>query len=631
MRKIKGTKENKCRSRQLFFVVMLLGIMTMGACNSAPVIAAPAVGKFSGAMLLSPKAVTSGFPREGKVTASALNVRKGAGTENSIMAVLKNGHSVEIQAAVETSPGSFWYEISFYQKGDKKTGYVSSKYIEAGASIVVGTPTPIAMFAENHAKDDVMVAVRKIQEDSSKEERSALIPYTEAFYVNESEVVYLLDTYGKRVLKVDGEEYEYISISDSVLPSDMICKNGELYIYDEAEQEFEIYNENGELLFVDEIILEDDYVKSLWEEEEGVALVTYGGKVLCPNRKSGELILAEQPFEKVFWEEETGDEAWDYSEYIGTDGCGYSYFANTSIIKDISILAGEISIGMQTAEGTTMGSYALPMLEYTYLPKHYVQIAGDGVIYLFVSTEESFEVRKLDITGLQTTNMDQIKNEVLELEKKYKKNAKSMTKRTVKLNREEVLDRANEMLNYTWTLREKNTKPLYAETTILPRYIQAIAQEHEGEKGWKVTMSGIPYCWGGFASPYNTSSKNRIDYLLDKKKYTAGNIYSYDYYIGGTAGLDCSGFVGTAYGITEKINTSMLLGIGKELDDMEQLQSMDMLLYPGNHVMLFYDELTDGAFLAAEATVRDGKVILHPKRWNELLMLKAYQMRSLYK
>ena len=55
----KYTKEKTYGSRLLLFAVMLLGLMTMGACNSAPVIAAPAVGRLSGAMLLSSKAVTS--------------------------------------------------------------------------------------------------------------------------------------------------------------------------------------------------------------------------------------------------------------------------------------------------------------------------------------------------------------------------------------------------------------------------------------------------------------------------------------------------------------------------------------------------------------------------------------------
>lgn len=621
-------KDKMSRGRLLLFGVIFFGTI-FGACNKITVAAAPMTGMFRFTTMVSEKAVTDGFPRKGKVTASALNVRKGAGTDKSIVTVLSNGHSVEIQDAVKTSSGNYWYKITFYKNGTKKTGYVSSKYIEAGERIAIGTPTPIPMFAANHGQENVVVAVRKIQEDSSEEERKVLISYSEAFYVNEEETVYLLDTYGERVLKISGKDYVYIPISDSVLPSDLICKNAELYVYDEAEQELEIYDETGRLLFVDEVCLENDYVKGLWEEAGEVVLTTYGGTVFYPDRKNGELITKEKRTEAV--PEAAKDGGWDYSEYMGTDASGYCYFANTSLIKELSIIAGEISIGMQTAEGDCLGNYALPMGDYTYLPKRYMQITGEGNIYLFVPTEESFEIRKISVAGQQTTAMEQIKKEALRLEKNYTQQAKSMTKRNVALSRTEVLDRADEMLNYTWTLQEKNTKLMYAETIILPRYIAAIVEEKEGEDDWKVSMTGIPYCWGGFASPYNTSSKSRISYMLNKRNYTAGNIYSEEQYIGGTAGLDCSGFVGTAYGIKEKINTSMLLGIGKKLTGMEQLQSMDMLLYPGNHVILYYDELEEGYFLAAEATIRDGKVILHPRSWNELLVLKNYQMRSMYK
>lgn len=57
---------------------------------------------------------------------------------------------------------------------------------------------------------------------------------------------------------------------------------------------------------------------------------------------------------------------------------------------------------------------------------------------------------------------------------------------------------------------------------------------------------------------------------------------------------------------------------------------MDMLLYPGEHVILYYGKLTDGVLLVTEVAVRDGKASVHPKRINELIVQPGYQMRKVW-
>ncbi len=62
----------------------------------------------------------------GKVTASELNVRDGAGTENDILFVLKKGVKVAVCDSDYDKNLFKWY----YIKADGKYGFVSSKYIE---------------------------------------------------------------------------------------------------------------------------------------------------------------------------------------------------------------------------------------------------------------------------------------------------------------------------------------------------------------------------------------------------------------------------------------------------------------------------------------------------------------------
>lgn len=85
--------------------------------------------------------LTSGFPRTATITASKLNVRSGAGTTTSLVAQISRGAAIIIEDCVKDTNNEYWYKISFYQDGESKTGYVSSKYVEVAAP--TATPTPI--------------------------------------------------------------------------------------------------------------------------------------------------------------------------------------------------------------------------------------------------------------------------------------------------------------------------------------------------------------------------------------------------------------------------------------------------------------------------------------------------------
>ena len=72
--------------------------------------------------------------QSGVVNADALNVRSGAGTSYSIIAVLYNGASVTVTGSANDSSGGKWYKISFTYSGSQKNGYVSSSYITIKSS-----------------------------------------------------------------------------------------------------------------------------------------------------------------------------------------------------------------------------------------------------------------------------------------------------------------------------------------------------------------------------------------------------------------------------------------------------------------------------------------------------------------
>lgn len=78
-----------------------------------------------------------------KVTASALNVRTGAGTENAILGVLKNG-----QVVAYSGEQSGWLKISY----QGQTGWIAKKYTEQSSA----APSPAASDGQNAAAPKTM-------------------------------------------------------------------------------------------------------------------------------------------------------------------------------------------------------------------------------------------------------------------------------------------------------------------------------------------------------------------------------------------------------------------------------------------------------------------------------------------
>lgn len=106
--------------------------------------------------------LTSGFPRTGTITATTLNVRSGIGTTTSIVAKLSKGAAIIIEDCVKDTSNVYWYKVSFYQDGESKVGYVSSKYVKVAAPTATPTPTatPIPTASPTPAIDSVEEVVK---------------------------------------------------------------------------------------------------------------------------------------------------------------------------------------------------------------------------------------------------------------------------------------------------------------------------------------------------------------------------------------------------------------------------------------------------------------------------------------
>lgn len=453
--------------------------------------------------------------------------------------------------------------------------------------------------------------------------------YAEGFWIDEEETVYLLKSYGKTVLELKKDGIREIELSASVLPTEIICTEDNMYVYDEILSELQVYTKDGGILYRDSIEFSDDYMRCLIKDDEKVEVLSYDGQRLVMDEESGTLVSLKK---EALPEVAPGE--YDYAEYIGTDAEENVYAVYTTLVKDCSVLAGELTLRAVSGDGELLGSHVLPIEEYTFLPRQYAQVLPNGNIYLLVPTEEAVEIRKVSLKEETVSNISLISETAFEAEREYASDAQSRRnqgkdcKEKVKLSRNEVYKRAQDMAEYEWILKKTHTNTSKANSGVtLPREIQAMKDANAEKSSWSVTMKGIPYCWGGFYA-LDMGYENNTFKKVIKNGYVAGNINANGYYKYLTAGLDCSGYVGAALGIKKKINTTSLSDIGSKVSDVKKLEKMDILVWPGDHVIFFCEWLDDATFLVSEANVRNGKAITQPKTLNNLIVTANYQMRS---
>lgn len=471
--------------------------------------------------------------------------------------------------------------------------------------------------------------VYSVNSSVPEESEEYALGYTDGFWMEEDETIYLLKSYGNAVLEIKESVRREIPLSASALPTDIVSDEEKLYIFDDILYELQIYTKQGELLVRKKIELTDDYVKELVKIEEGVAVLTFGSKQIPINSETCELNDSEAiqiaPVDVA---------GYDFAEYIGTDEDGTVYSVHTRLTEKCSIISGELTLRAVTAEGKVKGSYVLPTQEYSYLPGKYAHVMENGNIYLMIPTGETVEVRKVALKEEMTSVLETISEEASALESKYASDVRSRKRsglactEEVTMTRDEARQRADAMAEYEWTLRRTHTLTSKSEKGVtLPREVAYYKALNADNSSWRVEMKGIPYCWGGFYALDTGFSGRTFQQALDKY-YLAGNIEAKGNYKYLTAGLDCSGYVSAVFGFTSKKNTGALACLGSAVTDMRTLDLMDILVYPGSHIIFFCEWIDDATMLVTEANVRNGKVVTHPKTVNELIVSKRYQMRS---
>ena len=185
------------------------------------------------------------------------------------------------------------------------------------------------------------------------------------------------------------------------------------------------------------------------------------------------------------------------------------------------------------------------------------------------------------------------------------------------VTRAEAIQRAEDMCWVSWRYDASTMHTPTTSTTTSPTNLGSTS----------ITISGIPYCWGGMngidTATYTGSSRGYLQNFSDclTSGKTAGNINTTSAsWVSGTFGIDCSGFVCAAFKITSKVGTGTLAGYFEE-GDWPNAQSGDVAIYAGHHTFMVktayfsessgfymlttYESTTDGSTQRAKTHSRD--------------------------
>jgi hypothetical protein len=115
---------------------------------------------------------------------------------------------------------------------------------------------------------------------------------------------------------------------------------------------------------------------------------------------------------------------------------------------------------------------------------------------------------------------------------------------------------------------------------------------------------GMAYCWGGFSSESSfTSGLTAGKSAGDDDCTTNGDCCE-----SCALGVDCSGFVSHAWGLTTKYSTNTLPSISNDYTSGSQVKQGDIFNLAGSHVRLVDTNYTTGTFLLMESSAVDWKV-----------------------
>jgi len=477
--------------------------------------------------------------------------------------------------------------------------------------------TPVIGFAANNQSDKASTQILFIPYGSNQEQLG-VIPQSPgilpegplSFFVNGDTYV-ILDTVKKRIVYYKkGSFAKEIKLDFTVKPADIVSDGKNIYVFDRQDKPM-VYKIDGDgrILNIYTVDIPDFNITKnalRWltlTKKETVAVVDcfndeYELNEQAKGVKTVSKGISSKYSDTVFVGKKGSDEKVHYlstdigvkvplsinSLPAGADIVGFDIKGNIYVQvgdrAETSLVIVESTVRKFDKKGNQVGIVRLPLEECNNYPTRAVYVTPAGVVYFMALKQNGVEIKELFLgdSYISTIKEKEHKQKAIESQDI---GTKPIAVAAVN-SRQATNDRAYAINNLDWWYAEFNASPVPSGAT-RPNWLVRTGY------GWH---TGIPYCWGGFDAidrSSRPSSWSSFNDAMNKKKF-AGNINCTGNYKEGTAGLDCSGYVGACLGYTTKPSTITLWNNSRPVSYATWMDSYNN--YSG-HVLLFLNIAND--------------------------------------
>ncbi len=458
-----------------------------------------------------------------------------------------------------------------------------------------------------------------------------------SFTMDKNNIIYVLDPNKKKILLFKNAQWlKNINIPFCKYPRDLLCSGDYIYLLDESDYIFKIH-QNGDVR--DQCKLPQN-LKSY--EIQRLAINSYGHVMavtsnyeyfITTSRFGGKKYMAAVTLKFLGEGSHVNIRKNNYHlaslsfteklggmNVVGTDDFGNSYLEVMDYVSKSGYMLLEHTLRAINKEGKQIGVVRIPLEEYENYPKKFFHITNEGQIYFMALKKQHVEIVKVTLGERYISILQHLKNKVSLRANSFYTQAIT-AEFTSPYTRDDVYRRVNNILELEWKYEDKNRKNPDASNITPPDYLV----------NGSINQKSIPYCWGGYDGLDTSSGSGWRNFAEAMQKGAfAGNVNHTGYYKGGTAGLDCSGFVSSAYGFRKKYSTYQFTEIGKPVGN--DLIYMDYFVSPGLHTFIFesWSDSSKTAVNSVEQTVTGEDRVKRYQRTIPFLQVNDYVARSIW-
>ncbi len=269
--------------------------------------------------------------------------------------------------------------------------------------------------------------------------------------------------------------------------------------------------------------------------------------------------------------------------FMGSDAEGNIYINYMDMWMEApsAYIIAERIIRKLSPQGDILGSFVVP--HYGLTPEPWATVDDQGNVYLMIFTENHAEIHKVTLgKELPACDFEEI---IRKKSSQHQDNSISESEYSIQsMTRTLALDRARNMIYLQWVFLAKNANNPDPNNVWQPRYLR--------DTNYGTTLTGIPYCYGGFDGVDTSHSYSVQTNFLDamNRGIFAGNIKASGGWKTGTAGLDCSGFVSSTINLPSHNGTVSLWDNHSFQKSLSNRQCMDIFIHRTNHVLFYHSD-----------------------------------------